>query len=143
MIIQPPLLALAEGRKVRPRREPAPKPLEIILHVTIADLLRQHALPDWDWTHINRKAKDAREGKILKTMGVNPHWPDFMLVSPNGLVRFLELKRIGEPLSDGQDAFRVRCIQRGIPYVVARTLDDALGAFDDWGCLRIKYEARA
>jgi hypothetical protein len=133
-----PLLDLMAGRKPRARKL-VPAPLEIILHVTIADLLRQHALPDWDWTHINRKAKDAREGKILKTMGVNPHWPDFMLVSPHGSVRYLEVKRVGEPLSDGQEAFRLRCLHRGIPYAVARTLDDAFVALGDWGCLRIQY----
>jgi len=132
----PPLLALAHGCKVRPRRVRVPVPKEISLHVHVANLLNDHMLPTWEFTHINRTAKDARQGKIFKTMGVNPNWPDFLLIAPDNTARCLELKRAGKDLSDGQKEFRARCIKRGTPYVFAWTIDQVLIAFDDWGCVR-------
>lgn len=143
MTYTPPLLAAMEGRKPRARKERAKTPLEIILHVHVADLLRAHCL--WEWTHINRKAKDAREGKIFQTMGVRPGWGDFILLSPDGWrAHFLELKRIGEDVDDDSDQgqFRLRAIKAGAPYVVAWTIDDVLRAFDEWGCLRVFYGVR-
>lgn len=134
----PPLLAIAEGLKVRARKAPTLRPRESKLHVAVAKLLTDHHRDGWEWTHINRKAKDAREGAILKKMGVNPDWPDFILVSPYGSIRYLETKRIGEWLTEGQEKFRMRAIARGIPYVVAWTIDQVLEPFENWGCLRIR-----
>jgi hypothetical protein len=141
-MITPPLLAMMSGKKVRPRRQRDPVPLEIVLHVHVADLLRAHCLPDWRWTHINRKAKDAREGKIFKTMGAVPGWPDFLLLSPfdSRQVHGLELKRIGKDVEEGsaQDEWRDWCLLHGGKYAVASTMDDVLRAFDAWGCLRVE-----
>ncbi len=139
----PPLLAIAEGRKVRARRAPVWRPRESKLQVQVADLFREHCI--WEWTHINRTAKDARTGAILKKMGVNPGWGDFILLSPDaGRAHFLELKRIGEGIDSESDQgmFRMRCVRRGNPYVVAWTIDDVLAACDVWGCLRVR-SARA
>lgn len=133
-----PLLVLAAGGKARPRRQRIPAPRESRLHTDVAKLLHDHALPDWEWRHISSKAKDAREGAILKRMGVNPGWPDFILVSPHGSVRFIELKRVGEVPSDAQKEFRLRCVKRGIPHVIARTIDQVLKVLDEWDVLRIK-----
>ena len=125
------------GGKPRLRRVRVPVPKEIKLHVPVAELLRDHCLPDWKWTHINRTARDGRQGKILKTMGVVPGWPDFILVSPHGSMRCLELKRLGEEPNDAQKQFRLWCIAHGVPHVVAWTMDQVLSALDSWGCLRI------
>lgn len=141
MTATPPLLQLAAGRKVRARRAPILRPRESKLHAAVAKLLTDHCLDGWEWTHINRKAKDAREGAILKIMGANPDWPDFILVSPYGSVRYLETKRLGETLTEGQEAFRMRAVARGIPHVVAWTMDQVLAALDSWGCLRIRINA--
>lgn len=138
-----PLLVLAAGGKPRLRRARAPKPKESKLHTDVAALLRAHRLPDWDFRFLNSKAKDAREGAIFKKMGVDRNWPDFILISPQGSVRYLELKRLGEDLSDGQKEFRVRNVRRGIPHAVAWTMDQVLAAFDSWGCLRIVLPKRA
>lgn len=137
MTAAPPLLVLAAGGKPRLRHARVPVLKEIKLHVSVAKLLRDHCLPDWKWTHINRKAMDGREGAILKTMGVNPNWPDFILVSPHGSVSFLETKRLGEELSDGQEEFRLWCINHGVPYAVAWTMDSVLSAFAEWKCTRL------
>ena len=47
----PPLLALAQGRRVRPRKAETPRPKEIALHMAVADVLRRFARPDWRWSH--------------------------------------------------------------------------------------------
>src|ERR1700730_4126832 len=127
-----PLLIGMAGGKPRPQRARVPRPKEIKLHVPVADLLRAHCLPDWRWTHINRKAKDAREGAILKRMGVNRGWGDFELISPKPLPHFLELKRIGEEIEEGsdQDDFRLWCIRWGCPHEVVWTIDHVLVAFN-------------
>jgi len=140
----PPLLMLAEGRKPRPRRQPTIRPREIELHMTVARLLRQHARPDWQWTHVaNGELRDKRTAAKLKAMGTRPGWPDFVLVSPPGQLHALELKRLGETLSDPQEAFREWCIRHGVPHVVAFTLDEVLVAFTAWEYLSIKIASRA
>lgn len=68
-------------------------------------------------------------------MGVRPGWPDFILISPYGSVRCLELKRRCETLSEEQEVFSLHCIRHGIPYSVAHNLDEALAALNGWGCL--------
>jgi hypothetical protein len=145
MTSTPPLLVAMEGRKPRARRERAPVPRESKLHTRVAELLRDHCLPDWRWTFISRKAKDAREGAILKRMGVKPGWSDFQIISPDGVPHFLELKRIGEDIEEGspQEQFRDWCIECGIPHAVAWTIDQVLFEFDRWGCLRIEYQRRS
>jgi hypothetical protein len=139
-----PLFQLAEDRKVRIRKALVLRPKEIKLQVEVARLLRAHCL--WEWTHINRTAKDARQGAIFKKMGVNPGWGDFILLSPDRWrAHFLELKRLGEDVEDddSQGEFRLRAIKHGAPYVVAWTIDDVGAACDAWGCLRVKFGARA
>jgi hypothetical protein len=129
---------------VRARKAAVIRPKEIKLQVDVAKLLRAHCL--WEWTHINRTAKDARQGAIFKTMGVNPGWGDFILLSPdNWRAHFLELKRLGEEIDDedNQGQFRLRAVKHGAPYVVAWTMDHVLRAFNEWGCLRVVYETRA
>jgi hypothetical protein len=142
MTLTPPLLVAMAGGKPRLRRPRMPVPKEIILHVAVADLLRAHCLPDWRWTHINRTAKDARQGKILKTMGVNLGWFDFILISPARLPHFLDVKRIGENLSDSQEELRAWCFTWNIPAAIAWTMDDVLEVFDTWGCLRVVVPKR-
>ena len=55
----PPLLALATGRRVRPRQAPATRAKELGLHVDFADLLRRHARPEWRWTHIPAATRES------------------------------------------------------------------------------------
>jgi hypothetical protein len=140
----PPLLQLAAGRKARPRGASLIRPLEVVLHMAVAKLLREHCRPDWQWTHIGHgEARDIRTATKLKQMGVRSGWPDFILVPPTGQLHCLELKRVGEKLSSDQQAFRLWCVSHGVPHAVAFTIDDALGAFDRWNCLTIELPARA
>ena len=139
MSSMPPLLMLAEGRHPRPRKAPQTAPKEITLHMSTAKLLRDYARSDWQWTHIaHGEARDIRTAGKLKAMGLRRGWPDFVLVPPTGQMHCLELKRIGEKLTDEQETFRLWCIRSGVPHVVAFTIDEVLSAFDCWGCLTIR-----
>jgi hypothetical protein len=107
MTVLPPLLQLAAGRKARPRRASPVRPLEVVLHMAVAKILRDHCRPDSQWTHIaHGEARDIRTAAKLKQMGVRRGWPDFVLVPPTGQLHCLELKRTGEKLSD-QKAFHL------------------------------------
>ena len=119
-------------------RKPIIKPRESKLHVATADLLQNHCLPEWRWTFMNRKAKDAREGALFKKMGLKPAWPDFVLLSPECRFHGLELKREGGQLSKEQEEFRAWVLSHGGEYEVADTFLLVLRALGVWGCLRIK-----
>jgi hypothetical protein len=139
MTAAPPLIVAMSGGKPRPRRARVPVAKESKLHTDVAQLLKDHALPDWQWRFINAKAANAREGAIMKRMGANAGWPDFILISQHGFIHCLELKRAGEEIEENspQDLFRLWCTKREVPYVVAWTMDQVLAAFDEWGCLRV------
>jgi hypothetical protein len=135
----PPLLAIAEGCKARPRKAPAFRPKESILHFAVAKLLREHCLETWQWCHIpNGEVRDIRTAVKLKRMGTKPGWPDFILCPPAGQLHCLELKRLGETLSDAQEDFQLWCIRHNVPHSVAFTFDQVLAVLDAWGCLRIR-----
>ena len=139
MTALPPLLARMQGTKTRASKAPLARPKEIVLHMAVAKVLRDHALPSWQWCHIpSGEARDIRTTAKLKQMGVRRGWPDFLLVAPAGAIRCLELKRQGETLSDSQEAFQLWAIRKAVPYSVAETFDQALAILDSWGCLRIK-----
>jgi VRR-NUC domain len=133
----PPLLALAEGRRVRLRRAPTLRPKEIGLHIAVAAILRTQCEADWIWFHVpNGEVRDKRLAAKLKAMGVKPGIPDLVLLSSYNSVRFLELKRKGESLSEEQEEFRILCIRLGHPHAIARSVEDAVAILESWGCLR-------
>lgn len=135
----PPLLMIAEGRKPRVRKAPLIRPKEIALHMAVAKVLREHCLPEWQWTHIaSGELRDIRTASKLKRMGVRRGWPDFILVPPAAQLHCLELKRAGEDLTEDQEAFRLWCVSHGVPHCIAYSLDEALVALDAWKCLRIR-----
>lgn len=136
-----PLFVAMAGGRPRLRRERTPAPRELTLHMPVAKLLRDHLLEGWKFTHVpSGEIRDIRTAVKLKAMGTQKGWPDFILISPHGSVRCLELKRQGAALTDEQDEFRLWCIRHGIPYVTAWTLEQVLAAFGQWGCTRLKIE---
>ena len=134
-----PLLMLAEGRRPRPRKAPLSRPKESKLQCAVADLLRAHALPEWQWTHFPAgEWRGVITGARLKRFGLQRGWPDIQLLSPTGKFYGLELKRRGETLTEDQADFQLWCIANAVPYSVAYSLDQALAVLDAWSCLRIK-----
>ncbi len=122
------------------RKPPLIPPKESVLHTHVAATLRDWCKPDWRWCHVNNKAKDAREGAIMKRMGVTPGIPDFILFSPfhDRPCHGLELKRVGGKLRPEQEAWRDWALAYGWHYEVAETLGQALTALNSWGCLRLE-----
>lgn len=132
-----PLLALAQERRVRPRKAEVPRLKE--LHLAVADLLRRFARPEWLWSHFPAgEHRDVRTAGKLKAMGLKRAWPDFILFDQTGHMHALELKREGETLTDDQEAFQAWCIARGVPHSVTTSIDEALAVLTAWGALRVK-----
>lgn len=135
---EPPLLLIAEGRRVRmqARRAAAPSPKEITLHMEAAALLRKYCRPDWRWAHIpSGEKRDGRTAAKLKRMGAPRGWPDFVLFDPRAHLHALELKRIGGTLSEDQVAFQLFCIRAGARYCIADTPRELRTILLDWRCL--------
>jgi len=138
------------ARKPRPRlplftgqvitREQLPSPKELKLQFSVAKLLKDFCHPDWRYTHFPAgELRDDKTGAKLKRMGLKAGWPDFQIVSPQGLFHALELKRVGESLNDNQEAFAAFCHKNGIPHAVVDTFKDAVETLNGWGCLRVKF----
>jgi hypothetical protein len=143
MSATPPLLMIAEGRKPRTRKPPLNRPKEITLHMSVAKVLREHCLPEWQWTHIpSGELRDKQTAGKLKQMGTKPGWPDFVLIPPTGQLHCLELKRRGRTLSEAQEQFQFWCIRHAVAHSVAWSFDEALSALDAWQCLRIKISGK-
>lgn len=140
----PPLLTIMDGGRARPRKVPRLRPREVTLHFAVADVLRRHCLTSWRWSHFPAgEARDVRTGAKLKRMGLAKGWPDFILIRPargacRGQLYCLELKRLGEDLSDDQEAFSAWCHGNSVPFAVVRTIDEALAVLTDWRCLRVR-----
>ncbi len=135
----PPLLRIMEGKKARARRASRVRPLETVLHKQVAELLRQHCLPSWRWTHIaSGELRDIRVATKLKAMGVRRGWPDLILLAPGGKAHGLELKREGEDLTNDQEDFQMWAIRTGATYCVARSIKEVHIILDAWGCCRTR-----
>jgi len=138
------------ARKPRPRlplftgqvitREKLPSPKEIRLHFSVAKCLKDFARKDWQWSHFPAGEKrDAKTGEKLRRMGLKPGWPDFILVSPDGVFYGLELKREGGSLNDDQSEFHAHAKAHGWNVATVDTFKDAVETLNGWGCLRIKF----
>jgi hypothetical protein len=133
----PPLLARMQGTKTRLRKAPVARPRESLLQCAVADLLRRYARPEWRWSHFPAgELRGVVTGARLKRMGLQRGWPDIQLVSPNGCFHALELKRIGETLTEDQEEFQLWCIKNAVPYSVAYNTEQAFSVLDAWQCLR-------
>lgn len=120
---------------------------EYAITVAVADLLRVAVMPGWFWTHFPagevRPSYLSKEGKRfspagarLWRMGLQPGWPDFLLISPNGLLHCLELKTTTGKASADQQAFLDAMASRGIPAALVRGVDQAFAQLIDWGAIQ-------
>jgi len=127
------------GKKTRPRKAPVVRPRESKLQADVAAVLRTYSLPSWKWWHTpNGGLRGIKTAVQLKRASVVPGIPDFALIAPDGRAHFIELKRIGESLTEDQVEFRRWCTQHGVPHSIAFTLHEALAFLDAIGALRIK-----
>lgn len=133
-------LSLFKGRRQAGARPPPP--VERKTHIAVADALRAGCMPGWLWTHFPAgEHRDERTGALLKRMGVAKGWPDFLLISLDGWLFCLELKRGKAQLTDDQQAFADAMGARGVPWAVARSFDEAVAQLTAWGALRLRVSA--
>ena len=96
---------------------------EFQLQCAAADFL-VWALPDnIPFTHLpmGEKRDKATAGK-LKAMGVNPGWPDFEILIPDGVTLRIEMKGEKGVLSKAQEAFHERAKALGHLCYIARSI---------------------
>lgn len=120
-----------------PARRRAPVPLERRTHIAIADLLRRLARRDVIWTHIpSGEYRTDATAALLKRMGAQPGWPDFIFLDRSGRVAFLELKRCGGKLLPAQQEFKAFCQAYDVRHAVCWSFDEAVAQLQEWGLLR-------
>lgn len=108
---------------------------ETPIHKAVLAYLRR-VLPDAIITHVpNGGARDAIAGRHLKEMGATAGWPDLTIVA-GGRLYLMEVKGSAGVLSPPQVAMMRRFLAQGVPYTVARSVDDARDALADWNLIR-------
>jgi hypothetical protein len=112
-------------------------PSELSIHLTVVHRLKQDIQPGWLFFHTpnGELRNDQRAVSKCKAMGMLPGASDLIVFSPTGRAHFLEFKAATGTLSPAQEDFRVWAVGAGIPYAVARSVDEALRAFEFWGCI--------
>ena len=120
------------------RRRRPPAPIERRVHCAVVDLLRVAARPGWLFLHpANGEYRTAQTAALLQRLGVLPGAFDLLLIGPDGIHRWLELKRAGGGrLSPAQQWFAAELERRGVPHAVASGFDQAVEVLQSWGVLR-------
>jgi hypothetical protein len=68
--------------------------------------------------------RGAREGAILKSMGVRAGMPDLGFILPTGMVAWCELKAGKGSLTPAQRTFRDLMRARGVPFAECRSIQE-------------------
>lgn len=98
-----------------------------LLDIALPDTYRYFAVPNGGW-------RNPKEAARLKAEGVKAGVPDICIVSQDGWVAFVEVKRPrNSSLSDPQKEWRDFCTQNFIPWGIAKSLDDVLDLLKAWG----------
>jgi hypothetical protein len=93
---------------------------------TVAPDLVVFHVPNGGW-------RTGAEAARFRWLGVLAGIPDLCIVGRDGAVRFIEIKAQGGRLSEAQRVMRDRLVAMGVPYVVARSIDDVRRVFAIWG----------
>lgn len=138
-------LSLLAGKRQRGRAARPAK--EINLHFMVADVLRRWRSPGWRCTHFPAgEYRHPATAARLKRMGLEPGWPDFILLAPQGGTgsilnplfggaHFLELKREGQDLTDYQQSFADYCDANGYAYFWTADFSEAVDQLKTWGAV--------
>lgn len=114
------------------------------IHIMVADDLARFCKRGWIWTHIPLGEKRSPEtARLLSRMGVRPGWPDFIFISPQGVLHFLELKSASGKLTPEQQDFFIAMAERGIEYQIARSYDEAIRILHQWGVVPVTVSETA
>ena len=128
----------------------APTVPEDDLHASVADLFRrilQPTVAPWTCFPAGHLPMDARWAVKLHRMGLQPGWPDFLILW-NGHLHGIELKRAGAKLSkdrlvrsrkgslrfvEGQATVFPRLIRAGMSIATCESIDGVMNALNTWG----------
>ena len=111
-------------------------PTENQIQMSIITYLRTEQAHKRGWTFY-AVPNDGRGGKNHKIhawkMGQLSGVADIYLNDPDGKSYYIEVKRCDNKQSKYQIEFQAHCEAKGIPYAIARSLDDAKIILDSWG----------
>ena len=106
---------------------------EAVIQASIFEYIRTCApqvlvchIPNGGWRY-------KRESARLKWQGVVAGIPDLLIVGPNGIAHFIEVKTKSGTLSKEQRAIFERMFDLSCPHTVARSIDDVRDALAVWG----------
>lgn len=102
--------------------------------IVVADYFRR-VLPDEIlWSHFPAgENREAQTGALLKRMGLQPGWPDFILVLHDGIAGFIELKIGDGRLSPDQREHERKAQKLGARWAECRSLAEVEAVLDMWG----------
>jgi hypothetical protein len=131
------LISKASGKDASPparRRFGLDTPLPADRRTVERAVLRHLAecRPDVVPLSLNGGVPAGPAGQLLRAP-VEAGLPDLLLLAPKGRVAFVKIKTQAEELSRANRAFDDLCRERAIPFVVVRSLPEALRAFDKLG----------
>jgi hypothetical protein len=119
----------------RPGRRRPSSSAERRTHIAVADRLRAEARPGWWWSHVpSGELRTKRTAALLVRLGLKSGMSDFVLVGPDGLHHWLELKA-DSPLSEAQADFVGMLRARRVPCAVARSYGEAIEVLQSWGTI--------
>jgi hypothetical protein len=101
---------------------------EAAIQAAVVELIRQIAPGLVVFAVINDGLKPKRAAAKHHWMGLLPGIPDLVLVGPNGMVRFLEVKQPGGQLSEAQERVIGELEAGGATVAVVRSVDEAVEA---------------
>lgn len=107
------------------------------LHMAVEQMLFARLRnKDVFWFHpANGGARNPREGRKFKMMGVKAGVADIVFMLPDGRVACIELKTKTGRQTDPQKDFEAICRTLGVPYEICRSVEDVEKVLKDWGIL--------
>lgn len=109
---------------------------EAALHRAVASYLRVALKPPTIWTTIGHGGGGRVRGAQLKAMGVQPGWPDILIIGKRGsesLTIGIELKRNKGRQSTAQKLVQQQFADAGAWLSVCRSAADVEKVIDAWG----------
>lgn len=105
---------------------------ELQLHFAVADYLRRVMPPGIPWSHFPAgERRDAKTGAKLKRMGLNPGWPDFIILT--NPVICIELKTDKGRMTPSQKIFAADVQSQDHTHFVARNIETIEMALQQYG----------
>lgn len=106
--------------------------LEDAIQTTIITYLR-FALPKAIIFSIpNEGKRSPRLAAAMKRRGMLPGVPDICIIGRNSKAYFIEVKSKKGTLTDNQKAVAEMMVNRSVPHIVARSIDDVEDALRKW-----------